>query len=122
MSKITTYRNLLQYLNNTRNTDKSESEGLRWVKYGFELGNGLVIEVQASEFHYCYPRRTSYDYSIYDSFEVVVKGNLKKVPEWLSVMDDSFDVKSDKHTFMNVPVDEVIELIEECDNIINIIR
>jgi len=34
------------------------------------LNSGLSLSIQASEFHYCSPRESLGDYSLYDSFEV----------------------------------------------------
>lgn len=55
---------LNEYLSNNK------SESSEWMTKRVELNSGLTLSIQASEFHYCEPRKNLDDKSRYSMFEI----------------------------------------------------
>tara|TARA_R100001244_G_C5137030_1_gene127087 strand:- start:310 stop:639 length:330 start_codon:yes stop_codon:yes gene_type:complete len=92
-----------QLLNHLNGVGISSYKNKRLVK-ALKLNNGVVLSVQASESHYCYPK---INYGIWSSVEVhVVKGIVSE--ELLKYNDD---VNSDFPVMGYVPIDLVVAVI-----------
>lgn len=49
---------------------KNKDEISNWLSKRVELNSGLTLSIQASEYHYCEPRKNLDDKSRYSAFEI----------------------------------------------------
>lgn len=103
-----------EYLNRTRRT-KTLSDGSTFedVRPRVECADGFRISVQASQYHYCTPRRNGVV-----EYETVELGSPNVVDPL--IIDYAEDPEDPTHTVYGyVPVDIVCELVEKHGGIIN---
>lgn len=121
MNPISIYRTILMNLNKSLPEDVEDKYGLRSFRNGFLLRNGVIISIQASEFHYCEPRMLSRDYTIFNKVEVGLYCEIKNIPNYILSYND--DVKDEKDEIKNikvfpfVPIEEVVQLVIDCGGI-----
>lgn len=48
----------------------NKDEVTEWMSKRVELNSGLTLSIQASEYHYCEPRKNLDDKSMYTAFEI----------------------------------------------------